>query len=171
MSTTLDQIAVPLFSQTLAAQAAEIDIAIDHCTENNVDSAPILESRLAPDMFTYTQQIQRATFHACQAMAKMADIDVPEFADDETSFEDLKALVKTARDFVRGVDVSRLAGREEAAIQVQTRVALLEFTCRDFLLHFAIPQVLFHSTTAHGLLRSAGIDVGKRHFLGSADDR
>ncbi len=171
MSTSLDQIAVPLFSQTLAAQATEIDMAIKHCRDNNVDPATILESRLAPDMFTYTQQVQRASFHACQAMAKLADIDVPEFADDESSFEDLKVRIKTARDFVRGVDVSLLAGREDAAMQVQTRLALLDFTCRDFLLHFAIPQVLFHSTTAHGLLRNAGIDVGKRHFLGSPDDR
>ena len=64
----------------------------------------------------------------------MADIDVPEFADDESSFEDLKVRIKTARDFVRGVDVSLLAGREDAAMQVQTRLALLDFTCRDFLL-------------------------------------
>ena len=39
----------------------------------------------------------------------------------------------------------------------------------DYLLQFALPQVLFHVTTAHGIMRNQGVDIGKRDFLGKMD--
>jgi hypothetical protein len=38
---------------------------------------------------------------------------------------------------------------------------------RDYLLHFVLPNYYFHLTTAYDLLRYAGVDIGKRDFLGN----
>jgi hypothetical protein len=35
------------------------------------------------------------------------------------------------------------------------------------LLHFAMPNFYFHLTTAYDILRSAGVEIGKRSFLGT----
>ena len=47
-------------------------------------------------------------------------------------------------------------------------VALRKFSGQDFLLHFAIPQFLFHTTTAYDIIRNADIEIGKQDFLGNA---
>ena len=38
---------------------------------------------------------------------------------------------------------------------------------RTYLLHFALPNVYFHATTAYALLRHAGVELGKADFLGA----
>jgi hypothetical protein len=37
---------------------------------------------------------------------------------------------------------------------------------QNYLLHFAMLQVGFHSTTAYDILRSVGVTIGKRDYLG-----
>jgi len=43
----------------------------------------------------------------------------------------------------------------------------VHFTGQSYLLGFAIPNVLFHCTTAYAILRHNGVELGKRDFLGS----
>ena len=37
-----------------------------------------------------------------------------------------------------------------------------------FLVHFVLPNFYFHATTAYDILRHAGVEIGKRDFLGRA---
>ncbi len=37
----------------------------------------------------------------------------------------------------------------------------------DYLVHFVLPNFYFHLTTAYDILRSAGVEIGKRDFLGA----
>ena len=37
---------------------------------------------------------------------------------------------------------------------------------QNYLYHFAILQVQFHATTAYDILRSTGVNIGKRDYLG-----
>ena len=43
----------------------------------------------------------------------------------------------------------------------------LQLTVQDFLLSFSNPNVYFHSATAYDILRMAGVEVGKRDYLGA----
>ena len=36
----------------------------------------------------------------------------------------------------------------------------------NFLLHYALPNYYFHLVTAYDVLRYAGVEIGKRDFLG-----
>jgi len=36
----------------------------------------------------------------------------------------------------------------------------------NYLLHFVLPNFYFHVTTAYDILRTAGLDIGKRDFMG-----
>ena len=36
-----------------------------------------------------------------------------------------------------------------------------------YLAHFALPNFYFHLTTAYDILRGAGVEIGKRDFLGA----
>ena len=39
---------------------------------------------------------------------------------------------------------------------------------QTFLTNFALPNFYFHATTAYDILRQAGVEIGKRDFLGRA---
>jgi hypothetical protein len=42
----------------------------------------------------------------------------------------------------------------------------LPFTAEGFLLSFSLPNFHFHATTAYDILRSKGVKIGKRDYLG-----
>ena len=62
-------------------------------------------------------------------------------------------------------------GSESKELEIMVRVGPLQFIGEDFLFHFAIPQFLFHTTTAYDIIRHAGVEVMKRDFLGDAANR
>ena len=171
MPISMYRASVPMFKQTLAALSAVIDKAEDYCADNNLGPAEFLERRLAPDMFNLTGQVQRATFHSAQAAAKLTQIDIPEFDDNQNSFADLQSRIQYTIDFLNTLSPEQFDRSEDLELQIQTRLKLLHFLGQDFLCHFAIPQFLFHVTTAYDIIRNAGVEVGKRDFLGDAANR
>jgi hypothetical protein len=42
----------------------------------------------------------------------------------------------------------------------------IKFSVEGFLLSFSIPNFHFHATTAYDILRSKGVPIGKRDYLG-----
>lgn len=168
MALTMHQVSVPVFHQLLESLSAVLDKAEAHCESTGTDVADMLALRLAPDMFTLAQQVQRACIHASGAAARLAGIDVPEVADDEASFDDLQARITRTRSFLDGIAAEQLNAGETKTIEQPTRIATLTFSGPDFLLHFALPQFMFHVTTAYGIIRHAGVEIGKVDFMGSA---
>jgi hypothetical protein len=107
------QASVPVFMQGLANLSAILDKAVDQAAERQIDPAALLDSRLAPDMFPLVGQVQLATDHAKGASARLAGIEVPKFADIETSFDELQQRLARVSEFVRGIDPDRIGGSEE----------------------------------------------------------
>ena len=42
----------------------------------------------------------------------------------------------------------------------------IPFTSENFILSFSLPNFHFHATTAYDILRSRGVPVGKRDYMG-----
>jgi hypothetical protein len=42
----------------------------------------------------------------------------------------------------------------------------MPFRVEDFLLSFSTPNLHFHATTAYDILRSKGVPLGKRDYMG-----
>lgn len=168
MSLSMHQASVPVFEQLLESLSAILNKAEAHGSEAGIAPNEMLELRLAPDMYPLAQQVQRACFHAGCAAARLAGLEVPEEADDESSFDDLQARIARTRAFLDGLTPAQLADSETATIEHPTRIGLLTFSGPDYLLHFALPQFMFHVTTAYNILRHAGVEVGKVDFMGSA---
>ena len=60
-------------------------------------------------------------------------------------------------------DVNALDGKD---IIFQIRDTKMPFTAENFLLSFSLPNFYFHATTAYDILRTKGVPLGKRDFLG-----
>jgi hypothetical protein len=43
----------------------------------------------------------------------------------------------------------------------------MPFKGHQFLIGFTLPNFFFHYTTAYDILRSLGLEVGKRDFMGA----
>lgn len=167
MALSMHEIAVPAITQQLASLSDVLDITAAHAAARDLDPALFLAARLSPDMFPMAQQIRQATDHVQRCMAKLAGIDEITFSNDEETIDDFKARIAKTLDFVKSVPADALDGSEDKPIELQTRVRLMKFPGRDYLLHFVFPQFFFHVTTAYDIARHSGVELGKRHYLGN----
>jgi hypothetical protein len=69
-----------------------------------------------------------------------------------------EALRRLSRD-----EVNALAGRD---VRFEFRDRKIPFVAEGFLLSFSLPNFYFHATTAYDILRTKGVALGKRDFLG-----
>lgn len=168
MSLTMHQAATLTFLQSLNALSKILDKAEAHCAAKKIDPSVLLSTRLFPDMFTLTRQVQLASDFAKGAMARLAGIEIPKYADEEKTFDELRARLAKTVAFVQGVTAAQLDGSEERVIEMKIAGNPVTFSGRDFLFTNAIPNFYFHVTTAYDILRANGVELGKRDFMGRA---
>jgi hypothetical protein len=138
-----------------------------HARAQGWDPAVLLGMRLAPDMFPLTRQVQIATDIAKNSVGRMTGGEAPKFDDTETSFEQLADRVDRTIAYIVSVPAAAFDGAETRDITVPTRArGDLHFKGHDYLFGFILPNVHFHATTAYGLLRHAGVPLGKADYLG-----
>ena len=68
--------------------------------------------------------------------------------------------------FLKSVRPDQIAGAEDKHITIKTPTRTLEFSGRDYVTGFALPNLYFHVTTAYDILRHKGIAIGKMDYLG-----
>ena len=167
MTLSMHQASVPLFQQGLSALAAILDKAEAQCAERKIDPAVLLADRLAPDMFTFTRQVQLACDFAKNCTARLAGREPPKFEDSETSVAQLKERIARTLDYVGSVPAAEIDGSETRTITLNIAGQSMSFTGQAYLLNFALPNFYFHLTTAYAILRHNGIQIGKRDFIGA----
>ena len=168
MSFSMYDASIPPMIRMLQNLSKILDKAVAQAEADKTNPAVLLEAKLAPDMFAFPRQIQIATDAAKGAAARLAGQEPPSFPDTETTFAELKARVAKTIAYLQSVKAEQIAGSEDRHITLKTGHGTLEFTGRDFLTQFALPNFYFHLTTAYGLLRHKGIQIGKLDYLGGA---
>ena len=167
MPISMYQVAVPAFLQMLNSLSGVLDKAEAHIAERKIDPAVLLQYRLAPDMFPLTRQVQIATDHAKGCCARLAGVEVPKYADDETTFAALRARIDRTVAFVQRFEPGDIDGSEGRDITITAGSRELRFKGEQYLVNFALPNFYFHVTTAYNILRHCGVPIGKRDFLGA----
>ena len=110
----------------------------------------------------------RCTFSATTprtAPARLAGVEAPRYEDNETTIDELKARIEKTLAFIGSTQGDRGRGGPRDRLPHRPEHEG-EDDGRDYLLHFVLPNYYFHLTTAYDLLRYAGVDIGKRDFLG-----
>jgi uncharacterized protein len=166
MPISMYQASVPAFLQMLNSLSAILDKAEAFAAERKIDPAVLLGWRLAPDMFPLARQVQIATDQAKGCCARLAGVEIPKYADDETSFADLRARIARTIEFVQSFKPSAIDGSEERDITLTAGARELRFKGQQYLVSFVLPNFYFHVTTAYAILRHCGLAIGKRDFLG-----
>jgi uncharacterized protein len=96
----------------------------------------------------------------------LAGVDNPKWDDNEASLADLVTRVDKTLAFLTGFKAEQFTGCEDKTIDIKAGPRELTFTGSQYQLYFATPNVYFHITTAYNILRHAGVEIGKRDFLG-----
>ncbi len=167
MPLSMYQASVPPFLQMLTSLTAVLDKAEAHAAERKIDPAVLLAYRLAPDMFPLIRQIRVAADFPKNCCARLAGVEVPSYADNETTFAELKARIARTVQFVQGFRPEAIDGSEEREIVLTVGGQPMTFKGQQYLVNFVLPNFYFHVTAAYAILRHCGVPLGKRDFLGA----
>jgi hypothetical protein len=166
MSLSIYQSSVPVFERGLKALDALLDKAAAHAEARKFDPAVYIGTRLRPDMFPLSRQVQTACDNAKNASARIAGVEAPRFEDNEATLGELKARIEKTLAFLGGLDPKAFDGAAEREIVFPVGPNKMKMKGGDYLLHFVTPNFYFHLTTAYAILRQSGVEIGKRDFLG-----
>jgi|APCry1669190156_1035279.scaffolds.fasta_scaffold03652_3 uncharacterized protein len=167
MSLSLSHLSQPIFEQMLNSLSLVLDKAEEHAKARKIDPSVLLNSRLYPDMFPFTRQVQIACDFAKNTSSRLAGVDVPKYADDEQSFAALKERIAKTLAFLKTLDHVAIDNAVERDITFPVGPMSVTMKGQPYLLHFAMPNFYFHHSMAYAILRHNGVDIGKRDFLGT----
>jgi hypothetical protein len=165
MSVSMYTIAVPSFQKHLHALDGILDKAASYAAAKKIAPETLLSARLYPDMFNFKRQVQESCKFANLSVQRLANIEVAAEADGELTFEDLKARIARTLALLASVKPEQMDGSDERQITIKVGPNEMNFTGRDYLLHFALPNFYFHCATAYAILRHNGLEIGKRDFM------
>jgi uncharacterized protein len=170
MNISMHSASVGVYTKLLTNLAAILDKAEAWVAERKLDPNAILHSRLAPDMFIFTRQVQIATDMAKGTAARLAGQEPPRYEDNETSFAELKARVAKTVSFLQGLPPAAFEDAASRAITLKLgppgKQTEYSFVGLDYLQGFGTPNVYFHYSMVYALLRHNGLDIGKRDYVG-----
>ena len=166
MSLSMHSASVPVFVRGLNAMLGWLDKAQAHAEARKFDSANYLGLRLAPDMLPFKNQILIACDMAKGCAARLAGQEVPSWEDNEATVDELRARIRRTIEFVGSFGATQIDGSDGREISLPTRTGEpRRFNGENYLKQFVLPNFYFHSTMAYGLLRHAGVELGKKDFL------
>ncbi|MCZ0735697.1 DUF1993 domain-containing protein [Phreatobacter sp. AB_2022a] len=166
MTTKLSDLSVPIFVQMLTSLSALLDKAATFAEAKKIDAKVLLESRLAPDMFPFTRQVQLATDFAKGPCARLAGMEPPKYPDVETTIAELKGRIAKTIAFVTGLDKAVIDAADDKDVTITIGGQPMTFKGKAYLAHMALPNFYFHVTMAYAILRENGLDIGKRDYVG-----
>ncbi len=168
MSFSMSKASIPALEIGLNALSGVLDKAQAFATAKKIDPAILLATRLAPDMFALTRQVQIASDLAKNGMARLAGIEPPRYEDTETTIDQLKQRLAKTVAFIKTLDPAKIdaAGDREITFPLGPNNKG-HMKGDDYLNHFVLPNVYFHMTAAYAILRHCGVEIGKQDFLGA----
>jgi hypothetical protein len=162
MAFSMSGASLSVFELGLNTLSALLDKAEGFAAAKKIDPTVLLHTRLAPDMFDFTRQVQTVSDQARRGAARLAGAEPPSVEDTETTIDQLKTrLVKT-------IDPKQIDASADRDIKFPLgggTSGLMKGA--DYLNYFVLPNYYFHLTAAYAILRHCGVEIGKRDFIGS----
>jgi len=168
MSISMYQASVPVFIRYLGNLKAILEKAARHAEARKLDPATLVSSRLFPDMLPLSRQIQLASDMAKSGPSRLAGAEPPRFEDTESTIPQLLERIDKTVAHLKSFSTGQIDGSEERSISLNTANGPLNLKGLPYLTQFLLPNFVFHVTTAYGILRHNGVELGKADYLGTA---
>jgi hypothetical protein len=162
----MSQVALPSLEIALNALSGILDKADAYAAAKKTDSAVLLNTRLAPDMFPLLRQVQIATDLAKNGSSRLAGVEPPRYEDTEKTVAELKARLAKTVAYLTTLDRAKIDASGDRQISFPLGPTMKgEMKGDDYLNHFLLPNFYFHVTTAYVILRHCGLELGKADYL------
>ena len=169
MTISMYQACVPPLIHSLSNLAAILEKGAAHAEAKKIDPSVLIGTRLYPDMFPLSRQVQIASDVARRGAARLAEVEAPKIEDNETTFPELIARLQQTTSYLETLTPNMIDGSEEKSISLPVGKDTMTFKGMPYLLYFVLPNVYFHVTTAYDILRHCGVELGKMDFLGKPE--
>ena len=167
MPYSMSQAAIPALEMGLNALSGVLAKAEAYATAKKIDPAVLLNTRLAPDMFSLRMQVQAATDLAKNGVSRLAGVEPPRYEDSEKTLDDVKARVAKTLAYVKSIDRAPIDASPDRQLTFPLGPQYTgEMKGDDYLNHFLLPNFYFHLAVAYAILRHCGVELGKADFLG-----
>ena len=163
MKISMYRIAADSFAPMLKNLSEVLDRGAAYAKDGNID---LVNSRLAPDMYTLAQQVQQACHYARNGMARLAGRPAVPMGEVGTTLSRLKQQIAETIDFLHGVTAAEFEGAEarDCGIEIPNGL-MIEMDGMRFLTSWSLPHFYFHVVTAYDILRHPGVVIGKKDYL------
>jgi uncharacterized protein len=156
--------------KTLGQLDKWLDAAESYAKSKSFDSSVLMASRLAPDQFPCSRQVQIACDTAKLGISRVTGKEAPSHADTEISVVELRARVASVISFLDGFKPNDFDGAATRVI-TQPRWEGKTMTGHDYFIEHVVPNFFFHSTHVYAILRHNGVSLGKKDFLGTLSQK
>jgi hypothetical protein len=166
MAMSMYQASIPQLTKMLTNLSNILKKGEEFAKAKNIDGAVLVASRLAPDMFPLSKQVQIACDQVKNGMARLAGVEPPKFDDNESTFAQLQERIAKTIAFANSIGPAQVDGSETKEIKFSIKEWNFEFVGEQYLLTWIVPNFYFHVTTAYNILRHNGVEIGKSDYLG-----
>jgi uncharacterized protein len=167
MAISLYDLSVANYLQALGGVIGFLEKGVAHFATNGVDLDEIVETRLFPDMLPFRFQLQSVAHHSLGAIEGVKKgLFQPPPQGPAYDYRGLQQLVGDAREVLQKMTPAEVNALEGKEVVFQLRDLKMPFTAEGFLLSFSLPNFYFHATTAYDILRTKGVPIGKRDYIG-----
>jgi hypothetical protein len=172
METNLYTVTVPVFAKALTALDKILDKLVAHAETKATERQPgparaeaLLNDRLVFDQFPFVMQVRIACDNAKGCAARLAEVEIPAFEDNEKTVAELKARIEKTLVFLKTIKPEQIIGKENIKISLPYWHGK-HTTGFEYVTEQALPNFFFHITTAYSILRKNGVPLGKSDYIG-----
>lgn len=167
MTISMYQASVPVCIRMLNNLAAILEKAAAHAEAKKIDPTVLINDRLYPDMLPMGRQVLIASDTAKGGAARLAGLEPPKYEDNEKTFPELIERLRKTVNYLKTLKPEQIDGSEKRSITLKVRDETLTLDGLPYLLNRVLPNLYFHVSIAHAILRHNGADIGKKDYLGA----
>ena len=167
MTISMYQASVPACIRMLNNLAGILEKAAAHAEAKKIDPSVLINDRLFPDMLPMGRQIMIASDTAKGGAARLAGLEPPKYEDNEKTFPELIERLRKTVNYLKTLKPEQIDGSEKRSITLKVRDDTLTLEGLPYLLNRVLPNLYFHISIAHAILRHNGVDIGKKDYLGA----
>ena len=169
MPTSLYDLSVPTYLQTVRSIGACLDKAVAHSAEHGIDPDDFVEARLVADMAPLWFQIECVDNYSVWGLdAIRHGAFTPPALVGAVPFSALRDRISGTEAALAALEPDEVNAWSGKAldIRIHTQPETSAFTPETYLLSFLMPSFYFHAVTAYDILRTQGVPIGKSDFEG-----
>ncbi len=156
---------VPTFTRAMTNLIHVLEKGAAHAEAKKIEPAVLITSRLYPDMFPLSKQVQIVSDVSRLGTARLAQAEPPKFEDNETTFPELIERLRKTIAFLATLKPEQFDDGTRM-VTFPTQKESYTWPGSRYVYQRVIPNVFFHCATSYNILRHSGVEIGKGDFLG-----